>query len=245
MKLDDYVHRLRAEIARRQKRLLLSAIGRLARLIPNTDGNDPFHDHYWDFVQAVQRMDRPRVLEIGSRNVSGNVQRDKYSNAGEYVGFDVHPGPNVDVVGDAHRLSSVLPAEHFDAAFCISVFEHLAMPWKVTLELNRVLRPGGLLFVATHPVWPAHELPWDFWRFGSESFKVLFNQRTGFELLRVNEGAPCSIIPHGGADPEVARFPGFLAVAVTARKVGPPDEHLHWDVAADEILESIYPKPQG
>ena len=34
------------------------------------------------------------------------------------------------------------------------------MPWKVVLELNRVMAEGGLLFTATHHTWPPHELPW-------------------------------------------------------------------------------------
>ncbi len=41
-----------------------------------------------------------RVLEIGRREVTGaSALREQLTNA-TYVGFDYHPGPNVDVVGD-------------------------------------------------------------------------------------------------------------------------------------------------
>jgi hypothetical protein len=54
-----------------------------------------------------ERFNRPgmRILEIGSRNVTGANFRSSFS-AAHYVGFDLHPGENVDVVGDAHRLSA-------------------------------------------------------------------------------------------------------------------------------------------
>jgi SAM-dependent methyltransferase len=227
-----------------REEVLLRTITRLTRWLPPPVRFDPFHEQFGYFVDAVNKLDRPRVLEIGSRNVSGNVRRHLFPSVSEYVGFDIHAGDNVDVVGDAHRLSEALPRDHFDAVFCISVFEHLAMPWKVAVEMNRVLRKGGLVFVATHPTWPPHELPWDFWRYGSEAFKVLFNAGSGFELERVTEGLPCSIIPHGSADPGVARTPGFLGVAVTARKIAEADPELRWNVSVDEILRSSYPAPR-
>ena len=55
------------------------------------------------------------------------MRKDLFAKAG-YVGFDIARGPNVDVVGDAHELSRHFPADHFDAVFALSVFEHLAMP---------------------------------------------------------------------------------------------------------------------
>jgi hypothetical protein len=49
---------------------------------------------------------------------------------------DIKVGENVDIVGDAHRLTSLFKAGQFDFAYSISVFEHLLWPWKVALELN-------------------------------------------------------------------------------------------------------------
>ena len=57
-----------------------------------------------------------------------------FPSVGRYVGFDIHPGAGVDVVGDAHKLSTYFPLNSFDAVFAFSVFEHLVFPWKVALQ---------------------------------------------------------------------------------------------------------------
>jgi 2-polyprenyl-3-methyl-5-hydroxy-6-metoxy-1,4-benzoquinol methylase len=88
----------------------------------------------------------------------------------------------VDVVGDAHSLAAHFPPKTFDGAYSISVFEHLAMRWKVVLDLNHVLKPEAVVFVSTHPAWPTHERPWDFWRFSTDAMRVLFNPATGFDV---------------------------------------------------------------
>jgi SAM-dependent methyltransferase len=220
---------------------VMAAVGR--RFLPEDD--DPFHRNFRDFVERINRLDRPNILEIGSREVSGPAtSRGHFTARGAYVGFDFHPGPNVDVVGDVHTLSRHLASNNFDAVFCISVFEHLAMPWKVAVEINRVMRAGGLLFLSTHPTWPRHELPWDFWRFGSEAFRVLFNKWTGFELIACDEGLPCSIVPHASADNAVTLEPANLGVSLIARKTGEPDPDLRWDLSLEAMLANTYPSPR-
>jgi SAM-dependent methyltransferase len=225
-----------------RRRAILRAV-ELAKRPFHRSGPDPVHGVFERFVQDVNAQERPRVLEIGSRARSGNVQRQRFARA-EYVGFDVVAGENVQVVGDAHALSSHFPAEHFDAAFAISVFEHLAMPWKVVLELNRVLRPGALVCAFTHPTYPPHDRPWDFWRYNAEAFEVLFGPATGFELLTCVEGLPCAIVPLAGEEPLVGlwREPAYLAVAALARKTGPARDGLRWDVALRDVLTSRYPR---
>jgi hypothetical protein len=136
------------------------------------------------FVQEVNAR-HWHVLEIGSRIVSPDSEskRSLFPNAGSYTGFDFYPDANTDIVGDAHRLSEIVGDKKFDAIFSIAVFEHLAMPWIVAREINRVLRPGGLTYHGTVFSWPAHERPWDFWRLSDEGLKVLFSPALGYELL--------------------------------------------------------------
>jgi SAM-dependent methyltransferase len=42
------------------------------------------------------------------------------------------------------------PNEHFDVVFSRAVFEHLPDPGAVTSEIRRVLKPGGVMFLAIH-----------------------------------------------------------------------------------------------
>ena len=195
-----------------------------------------------DFVARVNGAPKPRVLELGSRNVTGVRHRTHLADHVELLGVDVQAGPDVDVVADAHALASQFEPESFDAVYAISVFEHLAMPWKVILEISRVLKPGGLLLIATHPAWPPHELPWDFWRFSPEAMRVLLNEKTGFELLRCGEGEPGRMLALADTVPvrRIHRSPVSFAVAALAKKVGDPDTGLRWDLTPGDVLDSEY-----
>ena len=61
----------------------------------------------------------------------------------EYIVLDVLPGENVDVVCDAHELSTVFAPESFDYVVSHSAFEYLLMPWKVAIDMNHALKCGG------------------------------------------------------------------------------------------------------
>ena len=100
----------------------------------------------------------------------------------EYWGIDVVAGENVDQVCDAHEMSAVLGRNRFDAICSHVVFEHLAMPWKVAVEMNRVLRTGGIAYVSSVQTCGLHDIPWDFFRFSSSAYRSLFNRATGFEV---------------------------------------------------------------
>jgi hypothetical protein len=184
-----------------------------------------------------------RVLEVGSRAVSGVAVRGAFVQGIDYVGMDVHAGPNVDITGDAHVLGEMFAPESFDGVFSLSVFEHLLMPWVVVLETNKILKIGGLTMIATHPTWPPHEWPWDFWRFQENAFWALFNQSTGFEIVAVVSSTPARIFPMQmasrllGATKTIAP----MGVAVLARKIGPVDPRLSWPLRAADVTASAYP----
>jgi SAM-dependent methyltransferase len=130
-----------------------------------------------------------RILEIGSREVTGpSLMRDKFPKA-QYVGFDYLPGHNVDVVGDAHHLSGYFSAP-FDIIYASAVFEHLAMPWVVAEEIAKLLNPGGIVTVATHFSYSSHERPWHFFQFSDMGLRTLFNADLGFECINAGMREP-------------------------------------------------------
>ena len=231
---------VRARLARRWRAALVEAIHLLSRLLIRGSADDPFHKVGQRFMEEAGRHGGRRVLELGARN---STVRALVPPSMDYVGFDIHPGRNVDVVGDIHELSRHFDPESFDFVCTLATFEHLAMPWKAVLEINKVMRPGGLLFIMTHPIWPPHSQPWDFWRFSAEAFRVLLGPPTGFELLACAEGLPCLILPLVGepATRSIYRIPGNLAVSAIARKIGPLRPGLAWDVGVAEVLTTTYP----
>ena len=107
-----------------------------------------YHCEWIRYLSKKYNFENMKILEIGSRNVTGTNLR-KYFNKAEYIGFDFHEGENVDVVGDAHYLSRYFENKKFDLIFSSSVFEHLMMPWIVAEEISKILKLGGNVFIET------------------------------------------------------------------------------------------------
>ena len=192
------------------------------------------------FFRTLQQPGFDRVLEVGSRARSNIIRKDLFKGK-QYTGADVLNGPNVDVVADAHSLSDFFQPESFDALYSISTFEHLAMPWKVALEVNKVLRTGGLGYFVTHQTVGMHDLPWDFWRYSDTSWNSLFNEYTGFRVLETFLGEPMHLTPfiyhdhwkgHEGAA-------GFSLSSVLVQKTGPTT--MAWDLDTTKVVAGVYP----
>jgi SAM-dependent methyltransferase len=176
------------------------------------------HQHWKQYLYEEGNKDGLRILEIGSREVTGPSDARKHlSKAGyigfdyyRYIGFDYYHGPNVDVVGDAHKLSSYFGEhEKFDIIFCSACFEHFAMPWLVTAEIAKLLRVGGLVLVETHFSFSSHERPWHFFQFSDMALRVLFSPGLGFECIE-----------SGVSNPIVGRFSSFADKYLRFRPVG-------------------------
>ena len=90
------------------------------------------HQKWQKYLYEIGNKQGMRILEIGSREVTGQSHARKYLGNAEYIGFDFYNGKNVDVVGDAHKLSTYFREdEQFDIIFSSACFEHFAMPWIV------------------------------------------------------------------------------------------------------------------
>jgi SAM-dependent methyltransferase len=193
------------------------------------------------FFERLQAPGYGRVLEIGSRARSGIVRRGRFEGK-QYTGIDILAGENVDVIGDAHSLSAHFEPESFDAVYSVSTFEHLAMPWKVALELNHVLRTGGIAYFVTHQALGMHDMPWDFWRFSDTAWDSLFNASTGFQKQATFLGGPMTLVPTIYYDHWIGYegAVGFSISAVLIEKIGPCN--LRWDVDVRKAISGIYPQ---
>ncbi len=195
-----------------------------------------------EFFRWVEDSQAPlKIVEIGSRARSNITRRERIANRHEYIGVDIKQGPNVDIVADAHELSQIFEPGSIDAIFGMAVFEHLAMPWKVAIEVNKVLRPHGRAMFLTTQSWPVHESPFDFFRFSKESWASLFNENTGFKILNAAVGDPARIISdiQTDATSEIKHAPGYLASTVYAEKFS--ETRLSWDVPVSSIYKAPYP----
>jgi SAM-dependent methyltransferase len=190
------------------------------------------------------------ILEIGSREVTGPSRDREIFKSSRYVGFDFYPGKNVDVVGDVHRLSSYFPPnEKFDVIYTSACFEHFAMPWIVAVEISKMLKVGGFLFVATHFSIGTHERPWNFFQFSDMGLKVLFPPALGFECINASLSDPIVGRFSKFADKRlryreaVGLYSGSEYLGKKVREV----ESFDWNqISVPEIVNgTVYPSPKN
>lgn len=235
--------------------LLLRGTAGATRLAPNlparltTPPDAPPPALEQRFAQMVNTA-RLRVAEIGSRRVSPLAvdRRAWLAGAASHLGIDAHPGPWVDLVGDVHALSHLLPSGQVDAVFSFDVLEHLVAPWLVAAEINRAMPIGGLTFHMAPHSWPVHERPSDFWRFDAAGLASLFGPLNGFEVLATEMVEPVAIHhpTRHGVLLEMPLHPGYGHALVLARKVAdlPPASGLEaWQRQRLPDGAGLYPLP--
>jgi hypothetical protein len=194
------------------------------------------------FNEFVNGKGIKTALEIGSRARSGVNNRDTYlSPEIEFTGVDVLAGECVDVVCDAHQLSEHVEQDKYELVYSLNVFEHLLMPWKVVLEINKVMKKGGVVMIFTHHAYPLHDLPWDYFRFSDNAWYSMFNKATGFEIIRTELIDPVSIVPKCIYEGSVGVKDGlaYIHSAVIARKIS--NTELSWPVDSQAIIDTEYP----
>ncbi len=103
----------------------------------------------------------PRILQIGSRVAASDrnernwraLVAKRFGNHARFVGIDLMEGPNVDqmvdICGAPKAVVGKLGEEPFDLVICSHVLEHTRRPSQAARTIERLLRPGGIAYVAT------------------------------------------------------------------------------------------------
>lgn len=114
------------------------------------------------------------VLELGSGTSPGQKQTHRslfeaYDHS--YLGVDVRDGETVDKV---MQRPYTIPAKSNskDVVICGSVLEHVPFFWASVLDMARVLRPNGLLFVTVPSRGHKHS-PIDCWRYYPDGLRAM------------------------------------------------------------------------
>ena len=104
------------------------------------------HTEQQDFFKRVKEsypsyFKDVKVLDIGSLDINGNIKH-FFDYPFYYIGLDLAPGKNVDVVCPAHLYDSGF---QFDVVTSAECFEH-DMYWVRTIQnMIKLLKPGGLM----------------------------------------------------------------------------------------------------
>lgn len=112
-----------------------------------------------------------RALVVGSKVYEGRFDARKMFD--DAIGIDMEPGDGVDIVAD---LEEPPPSGlgQFGHIMCGSVIEHSRRPWLLAANLERLLQPGGSIYVHAPTVWRFHGYPSDYWRFTHAGIAALF-----------------------------------------------------------------------
>ena len=174
---------------------------REARRLPATSVSKLSEGPWRKFLEAVGEG---RLLNIGSgqKSVTTNLQR--------WVNLDIAPHNNVDVVGDGHWLP--FADNSFDAVVSKNVFAYLKNPFQVGAEINRVLRPGGLMWCNEAFALPRSlSPPRDCFRYAPDGFQAVFAPQ---ETVDVGAAlGPFAVIGRYAEFAAEALFPGKAGFA--------------------------------
>ena len=104
----------------------------------------------------------------------------RFGPKARFVGIDLAPGDNVDrtldICSPPRTLKSVLGDELFDLVICCHVLEHTQSPVRAARNIEGLLRPGGLAYVATPWSQAFHAAPDDYWRFSVRGLGLMFRR---------------------------------------------------------------------
>jgi hypothetical protein len=81
-------------------------------------------------------------LDVGGRDINGSV-RHLLPNT-KWIGLDIKPGPDVDIVHDA---ATWRPDRAYDVVMSTELLEHTPAWREVLVTCQAALRPGGYLFI--------------------------------------------------------------------------------------------------
>lgn len=127
-----------------------------------------------DILLSRYKEYEAQVLDVGSFDVNGNFRGLILKRGWDYLGLDIVPGKNVDIVSkDLYNFP--FSDNVFDIVMSGSTMEHVPEIWRWIPELVRILKPNGMLAIHTHTHWAYHPHPVDCWRIMPDGMKYLFD----------------------------------------------------------------------
>lgn len=112
------------------------------------------------------------ILNIGS---ASDIIRD------DVVNLDIIHTPNVDIVADGCNLP--LESQQCEVIISDMTLEHVPQVQKMVAEIDRLLKPGGLVYVSVPFMTPYHSAPGDYYRWTKQGLPELF---PGYQVLEVD-----------------------------------------------------------
>jgi SAM-dependent methyltransferase len=138
-------------------------------------------DFYDKYCKGLVHRGGSKVIDFGSLDVNGCL-KPIFDDAFWYTGIDMEAGKNVDVVCSNHSVP--FPDASFNVSLSSSCFEHDGMFWQTFLEMCRLTKEGGYIYIQAPANGPYHAYPKDCWRFYIDAWKALeeWGVKNGYEV---------------------------------------------------------------
>ena len=121
-----------------------------------------------NFLVTLPNERNIKLLEVGYK---GKNYFEHFNNI-KRVTLDINSNNKPDIVADICDLSSI-DSNSYDYVVMLEVLEHVHSPDLALKEINRVLKKKGVLFLTTPFLFPAHDEPYDFYRYTKYGLKLL------------------------------------------------------------------------
>lgn len=186
-------------------------------------------------ASLIQAIKLPSIIEFGTkrsmpdRATHSKVELQSHGvDCSNYIMSDIEQGADVDVIADLHKLQ--FESNSFDLIILKSVYEHLKYPSLATSNLLRVLKPGGVIYIATHQTFPLYGYPSDYYRFSRQALEGLFNPKMNCKVESSFYTGLCEIVPHEEVQVWNRVAESYLGVGIIARKTGETPNDFQFDI---------------
>ena len=125
------------------------------------------------------------------------------SSVTKYIGMDIeNPIYQKDTKPNLFWDGKKIPIEEnsIDTIMATELFEHLPDIQSVLDEINRVLKPGGMLFFTVPFLWPLHDVPYDEYRYTPFALERHL-KKAGLDSIEIK--------PYGGWNASLAQMLGL------------------------------------
>lgn len=186
----------------------------------------------WNALQRCAPRFNGHLLDVGcgSKPYRNFLLNNNYVT--DYTGLDIESALVYDphVKPDATWNGITMPFEdnHFDTLMATEVLEHCSNPHGIIKEMNRVLKPGGIIFFTVPFIWNLHEVPHDEYRYTPFALKRIFGE-CGIDQLE--------LFAHGGWNMSLAQMIGAW---VFATKRGA--KRKRWAMLLNPVIKRLVKK---
>lgn len=113
------------------------------------------------------------IIDLGSQDINGSYRPIFERPPWHYLGIDLAPGKNVDIVLRDPYDWRELESESADVVVAGQTIEHTEFFWETMKQIARVLKPGGLCCVIVPSSGPEHRFPVDCWRIFPDGLRAM------------------------------------------------------------------------